>query len=105
MIFRGEIPEQMDVCHNCDQTLCVNPDHLFAGTNLDNIEDAGIKGRWKLKGRKGQDNATSKLTDAIVLELRAAPKHYGYFMKWARRLGVNRSTIMNAYFGRTFSHL
>ncbi len=41
----GEIPEGHDVCHRCDVTFCVNPDHLFAGTRSENVRDMLSKGR------------------------------------------------------------
>lgn len=46
IIFRGEISESMKVCHTCDIPSCVNPDHLFLGTQTDNIEDCQKKGRF-----------------------------------------------------------
>lgn len=46
-LFKGEIPDGHFVCHTCDKPSCVNPDHLFSGTQFDNMQDCAQKGRTK----------------------------------------------------------
>lgn len=68
----GDIPDDTQVLHRCDNPKCVNPAHLFLGTHLDNMRDKVRKGRQSRAGRgpKGEDAATSKLTEKQVREIR-----------------------------------
>jgi hypothetical protein len=45
-VFNGPIPRGLCVLHRCDTPACVNPDHLFLGTQMDNVRDARAKGRF-----------------------------------------------------------
>lgn len=56
-IAYGPIPEGMFVCHKCDNPPCVRPDHLFIGTNKDNMADMKSKGRGRKPLNKHKKNA------------------------------------------------
>jgi hypothetical protein len=73
-INRGPIPEGMHVLHHCDQRWCCNPDHLFLGTNQDNIDDCIAKGRWNTADNalKGEDSHFAKLTEDSVRYIRSS---------------------------------
>jgi hypothetical protein len=61
-LFRGQVPDGMHVCHHCDNPRCVNPEHLFIGTDLDNSQDKMRKGRHTAS--PGESNGRAKITDA-----------------------------------------
>ena len=96
--FRGEIPDGMNVLHRCDVPRCVNPAHLFLGTNTDNMRDMASKGRTAVK--RGEDNPISKLTDRAVAEIRASTETSAFL---ARKFGVSHKAIRLVRGGVTWS--
>lgn len=46
-LFKGEVEPGLCVCHTCDNPKCVNPDHLWIGTQKENITDSINKGRFR----------------------------------------------------------
>lgn len=85
-IHIGPIPENMLVCHRCDNPGCVNPDHLFVGTAKDNSQDALKKGRHYI----GEKNPNSKLTDENVNEILKSEFNS---QQLATKFSVTRATI------------
>lgn len=64
----GELPAELDVLHKCDNKLCVNPSHLWLGTDFDNRRDMILKNRFKPP--MGEKHGNAKLTVKAVLEIR-----------------------------------
>ncbi len=69
IIHNGAIPDKMYICHRCDVKSCVNPDHLFLGTQSDNINDSVSKGRFH-RNTSGERNGKARLKENQVREIR-----------------------------------
>ncbi|KKL76482.1 hypothetical protein LCGC14_2044430 [marine sediment metagenome] len=93
----GPIPDGMDVLHSCDNPPCCNPEHLFLGTNDDNVADRSAKGRGG--DHTGENNGRSKLTREKVAAIRADTRTLHAI---AADYGVGHTTIYKAKSGETW---
>lgn len=113
-LFRGAIPDGLCVCHRCDNRSCVNPDHLFLGTPLDNARDMVAKGRQargaalvaRMRPARGMAAGKAKLTDTQVVEILAEYARGGVTHRaLAARYGVGHAAIGCIVRGTKWAHI
>lgn len=102
LLFRGAIPEGAVVCHSCDNPSCVNPDHLWAGAQVENVADMYRKGRQRRGDQSGSRNGRAKLTPDAVDAIRAAPRTPESATILARQYGVSDLTIRKVRGGKSW---
>lgn len=111
-LFKGTIPIEMMVLHRCDNPPCVNPDHLFLGTNSDNMRDAHAKGRHKSPTQakpesqvRGERQHLAKL-NATKVKLIFLYHNAGLkYREIARRIGIANTTVGNVIRRETWNHI
>lgn len=96
LIYRGEIPDGMFVCHHCDNPLCVNPDHLFLGTVKNNKDDS------MQKGRHARGEKLSKVTEQ---EVRLIRQWQGTQAECARTFNITPGAVSRIRSGDVWSWL
>ena len=97
-ILHGEIPNNMCICHTCDNRGCVNPLHLFAASHKENMEDMVKKGR----SLKGEKNKTAKLSPEKVIQIRQDTRSNP---KIAVDFGVSKNAIHKIKTGKMWGHV
>lgn len=100
-ICKGEIPAGLNVLHECDTPLCINPDHLIAGTQSKNICDMFARGRGE--AQRGEFHYRSSLTAADVREIRN--NQHVRRAELAARYGVSASAIEKVILRATWKHI
>lgn len=95
LIFNGSIPDDMVVRHTCDNTNCVNPQHLITGTQLNNIHDAIERGRNVLPPvLRHEKHPRAKIDFEKVSEIRLLYSSGNYSQrKLAAKFGVSQKII------------
>ena len=100
IVYYGEIPNGMNVLHKCDVRCCVNPDHLWLGTDRDNVVDMEAKGRGvRIFGSR---HVNSKLTEAQVSAIRDDCRAYTII---AGEYGISPQTVCKIKVRRTWRHI
>lgn len=104
-VLVGPIVDNLHVLHRCDNPRCVRPDHLFLGTNEDNVADRIAKGRpggaqtWKVR-RVGEAHPLAKLSNADVEQIREMYGRGESTRSIAERFGIRMETTWRIATGR-----
>lgn len=126
VLANGPISDDVFVCHDCDKNYpvgdlsyrrCVRPDHLFAGTPLENTRDCIEKGRFPAGERshsrrhpecrpRGEASGVARLTEERVAEMRLEYGRGGISLsKLAAKHGVAKRTALDVIHRRTWAHV
>ena len=98
--FIGEIPAGANICHKCDVPECVNPEHLFVGSQADNVADMVHKGR--LADRRGSNHPQAKLSEQQVLAIRENAASQRII---AGQYGISKTMVRLIKQRKTWSHV
>jgi hypothetical protein len=103
----GPIPEGMLVCHHCNNRLCVNPRHLYAGTSQQNVRDAIGAGTFSYAPRKGgkagEQNPSARLSENEVLDIYHRAWAGESLRKIAAEYGISHAVVYNIKVGKKWA--
>lgn len=92
------------VCHHCDTPACVNPEHLYAGAQAENVRDRDRRGRTARQ--KGEDGPRAKVTEALVREMRTLHATGRFtFDDLGGRFGLSRAQASKIVNRRSWGHV
>jgi hypothetical protein len=99
----GPLAPGQFVCHKCDNPACVEPSHLFAGTQADNMKDCAKKGRTALNS--GEQSGKAKLTDAAAVEIYRRRQAGESNHKLAREFHIDPTVVSRIGNGLAWAHI
>jgi hypothetical protein len=97
----GPIPEGLFICHRCGNPACVNPEHLYAGTQKENCADRDRHGRTP----RGIDHHRAKLTPEKVLSIRARGAQGARQKQIAQEFGISATQVRNVQKRKQWGHV
>lgn len=100
-IANGPIPDGMCVLHRCDNPPCVNPAHLFLGTQGDNMADKVLKGRQQ----RGESAYNTKYPDETIRTVRRLRAAGVSLQSIESQTGVRRGYLRNLVSGARRRHV
>jgi len=89
MLYRGNIPQGYHVLHICDTPPCVNPDHLYLGTNADNVKDRVQKNRSACLYKNGR----LKYTTDKIMEMKQQLNNGETTASVSRQFGIDNGYL------------
>lgn len=106
-LINGMIPPSLCVLHRCDNPPCVRPEHLFLGTQCDNMKDMAAKGRSSKAPRAcGSRSGMAVLNEGKVRNMRFEYRRGAVsYAKIARKFMVSKKTARSAIIGETWRHV
>jgi hypothetical protein len=106
-LYNGPIPAGMFICHHCDNPRCVNPKHLFAGTQAENMQDMKYKGhaRHPRPDSQGERHPMAILTVSQVLEIRDLKEQGNSTREISLAYGVSKACIKDIIGRRSWKHV
>ena len=105
LLAAGQDPGPLLVLHRCDTPACVRPDHLFLGTNTDNMRDKARKGRARNEPHRGSSNGFAKLNETNVQLIRERRAAGATAAALSREFNVSITTISNVTTGLSWRHV
>lgn len=108
VLTHGPIPKGQCVCHRCDNPLCVRIDHLFLGTQRENLRDMLKKGRRRPRSIGqwiGSRNVRAKLTENDVRAIRSEYAAGSSLRKLSAKFGIAHTAIASVLHRRTWAHV